>query len=107
MRNVTDDFRNELYRLTQKKVGGVIIDLRDKVDELENSNSDMTNLLASVDNATLFLGVDRTIQRFTPSATRLFNLIATGLGRPITLKQLAGKEPPAGPVARAFHFPGW
>lgn len=29
VRNVTDDFRNELYRLTQKKVGGVIIDLRD------------------------------------------------------------------------------
>ena len=29
VRNVTDDFRNDLYRLTQKKVGGVIIDLRD------------------------------------------------------------------------------
>jgi|GEM_PF-1081940 len=57
--------------------------LRDKVDELENSNNDMTNLLASVDNALLFLGVDRTIQRFTPSATRLFNLIATDVGRPI------------------------
>jgi len=43
----------------------------------------MTNLLASVDNATLFLGVDRTIQRFTPSATRLFNLITSDVGRPI------------------------
>lgn len=28
-RNVTDDFRHELYNLTQDKVGGVILDLRD------------------------------------------------------------------------------
>jgi two-component system CheB/CheR fusion protein len=45
--------------------------------------NDTANFLASVDNATLFLGVDRTIQRFTPSATRLFNLTATDVGRPI------------------------
>lgn len=57
--------------------------LRDKVDGLEDSNNDMANLLANVDNATLFLGADRTIQRFTPSAIRLFNLIATDVGRPI------------------------
>jgi len=57
--------------------------LRTKLDELEGSNTEMVNLLASVEHATLFLGVDRTIQRFTPSATRLFNLIATDIGRPI------------------------
>jgi PAS domain S-box-containing protein len=57
--------------------------LQDKVDELEDSNNDMAHFLASVDNATLFLGVDRTIQRFTPSATRLFNLTDTDVGRTI------------------------
>lgn len=29
VRNVTDDFRNQLYRLTQKKVAGIVLDLRD------------------------------------------------------------------------------
>lgn len=74
--------KEELQSLNEE-LSTVNSQLRDKVDELENSNDDMTNLLASVDNATLFLGVDRTIQRFTPSATRLFNLIATDVGRPI------------------------
>jgi two-component system CheB/CheR fusion protein len=74
--------KEELQSLNEE-LSTVNSQLRDKVDELEDSNNDMTNLLASVDNATLFLGVDRTIQRFTPSATRLFNLIATDIGRPI------------------------
>jgi PAS domain S-box-containing protein len=75
--------RYEALQSAIEKLSTVNSQLRDKVDELENSNNDMTNLLASVDNATLFLGVDRTIQRFTLSATRLFNLIATDVGRPI------------------------
>ena len=74
--------KEELQSLNEE-LGSVNSQLRDMVDELENSNNDMANFLASVDNATLFLGVDRTIQRFTPSATRLFNLIATDVGRPI------------------------
>jgi len=74
--------KEELQSLNEE-LSTVNSQLRDKVDELESSNDDMTNLLASVDNATLFLGVDRTIQRFTPSATRLFNLIASDVGRPI------------------------
>jgi two-component system CheB/CheR fusion protein len=74
--------KEELQSLNEE-LSTVNSQIRDKVDELEDSNNDMANFLASVDNATLFLGVDRTIQRFTPSATRLFNLIATDIGRPI------------------------
>jgi two-component system CheB/CheR fusion protein len=59
-------------------------ELRDKVGELENANDDMSNLLASVDSAILFLGVDACIQRFTPSAARLFDLVAADVGRPIS-----------------------
>ncbi|MHB1084862.1 MAG: chemotaxis protein CheB [Thiobacillus sp.] len=73
--------KEELQSLNEE-LSTVNSQLRDKVDELEDSNNDMSNLLASVDNATLFLGVDHTIQRFTPSATRLFNLIAADVGRP-------------------------
>lgn len=40
--------------------------------------------MASVDTAILFIGADRTIQLFTPSAARLFNLIEGDPGRPIT-----------------------
>jgi len=74
--------KEELQSLNEE-LSTVNSQLRDKVDELEDANNDMSNLLASVDNATLFLGIDHTIQRFTPSATRLFNLIATDIGRPI------------------------
>jgi PAS domain S-box-containing protein len=74
--------REEMQSLNEE-LNTVNSQLRGKVDELEDSNNDMANFLASVDNATLFLGVDRTIQRFTPSATRLFNLIASDVGRPI------------------------
>jgi PAS domain S-box-containing protein len=74
---------NEELQSLNEELNTVNSRLRDKVDELEDSNNDMTTLLANVENATLFLGVDRTIQRFTPSATRLFNLIATDVGRPI------------------------
>ncbi len=74
--------KEELQSLNEE-LSMVNAQLRDKVDELEDTNNDMNNFLASVDNATLFLGVDRTIHRFTPSATALFNLIATDVGRPI------------------------
>jgi len=57
--------------------------LQEKVDELEAANNDMANLLNSVDIATIFLGADRRIKRFTSAATKLFNLIATDVGRPI------------------------
>jgi PAS domain S-box-containing protein len=58
-------------------------ELRDKVAALEDANNDMAHFLASVDNATLFLGVNRTLQHFTPGATRLFNLSDADVGRPI------------------------
>ncbi|MGK2953534.1 MAG: chemotaxis protein CheB [Thiobacillus sp.] len=74
--------KEELQSLNEE-LSTVNAQLRDKVDELEASNNDMISLMASVDNATLFLGVDHTIQRFNPPATRLFNLIPTDVGRPI------------------------
>ena len=74
--------RDALQR-TRDELETVHAQLRDKTHALEDANHDMTSLLATVDNATLFLGVDRTIQRFTPSATRLFDLVATNVGRTI------------------------
>ncbi len=74
--------KEELQSLNEE-LSTVNAQLQDKLDELEVSTNDMLNMMSSVDTAILFIGSDRTIQRFTPSATRLFNLIDSDLGRPI------------------------
>ncbi len=52
--------------------------------ELAQANNDMKNLLDSAGIATVFLGNDLTIKRFTPRITRVINLMTVDLGRPIT-----------------------
>ena len=58
--------------------------LKDKVDELSQTNNDLANLLSSTEIATLFLDTEFRIRRFTPPTKRLFNLIATDIGRPLS-----------------------
>ena len=58
--------------------------LQSKLEELENLNDDLKNLLASTDIATLFLDRGLNIKRFTPATRRLFNVIATDVGRPVS-----------------------
>jgi len=57
--------------------------LEGKIAELETTNNDLDNLLTSTNIATLFLGKDLRIRRFTPAATGLFSLIPSDVGRPI------------------------
>jgi two-component system CheB/CheR fusion protein len=59
-------------------------ELKRKVAELENATSDISNLLASTNIATLFLDNDQHIRRFTPAATQFFSLLPTDAGRPLT-----------------------
>jgi len=59
-------------------------ELQSKVDEVSRSNNDMTNLLNSTDIATLFLDGELRVRRFTTPTTKLFNLIPSDTGRPIT-----------------------
>jgi PAS domain-containing protein len=59
-------------------------ELKHKVEELGKANSDLQNLMASTDIATVFLDRQLRIQRYTPAAVGLFNLIPTDIGRPIS-----------------------
>ena len=55
-----------------------------KLREVEAANDDLTNLLTSTHMPTLFLDRRLRIKRFTPALSRLFNLIAADVERPIT-----------------------
>ncbi len=74
----------EEMQSVNEELSSVNAQLGTKVEELAKSTDDMVNLLACTDVATVFLDTERRIQRFTPAATRLFRLIASDLGRPVT-----------------------
>jgi len=54
-----------------------------KIEELSTVNDDMKNLLNSTGIATLYLDNELKVKRFTPTATGIFNLIASDVERPI------------------------
>jgi chemotaxis methyl-accepting protein methylase len=59
-------------------------ELQSKVDDLTWERNDMTNLLNSVEVATVFLDNEMKVRRFTTHATRLFKLIPGDVGRPLS-----------------------
>ncbi len=59
-------------------------ELRSKIDELDRANSDLTNLFQSTQIATVFLDRDLVIRSFTPEVIKLFSLIPSDRGRPLT-----------------------
>ncbi len=62
----------------------VNVELMRKVEELDRANSDLKNLFASTQIATLFLDGDLRIKRFSPTSMDLFRVIDTDVGRPIS-----------------------
>jgi two-component system CheB/CheR fusion protein len=52
--------------------------------EMAQANNDLVNLLAAVNMPIVLVARDLRIRRFTPMAERLFNLIPTDIGRPIS-----------------------
>lgn len=57
--------------------------LNDKLIELNQSNDDLANFLNSSEMGTIFLDSRYRIRRFTPSTTKLLNLLSIDEGRPI------------------------
>ena len=86
LRSATEELetsREELQSLNEE-LTTVNDELKRNVDQLARSNSDLQNLMAATDIATVFLDRELRITRFTPSAKTLFNLIASDLGRPLS-----------------------
>ncbi len=59
-------------------------ELQSKVDDFSRVNNDMKNLLNSTDIATLFLDKKLNIRRFTNEAVKIFKLIKSDIGRPLS-----------------------
>lgn len=58
-------------------------ELQSKVVDLSHANNDMNNLLAGTGIGTIFVDHNKNVVRFTPTATKLINLIQADMGRPL------------------------
>ena len=74
----------EELQSTNEELITVNFELQSKVDELSRANNDINNLLASTEIGTIFLDTRLRIKRFTPTMTKIFNLIVSDIDRPIS-----------------------
>ncbi|BEQ16012.1 ATPase [Desulfoferula mesophila] len=74
--------KEELQSMNEE-LSTVNSELREKLQALHRAQSDIANLLNSTKVATIFLSAEMTIQRFTPEAKGVVNIINSDLGRPL------------------------
>ena len=75
--------REEMQSLNEE-LQTVNAEQQSKMDELSRLNNDMRNLLNSTEIVTVFLDHDLHVRRFTNGADKLFKLIPTDVGRPLS-----------------------
>jgi two-component system, chemotaxis family, CheB/CheR fusion protein len=73
----------EELQSVNEELATVNAELQTKVADLTHLNNDMNNLLAGTGIATVFVDLRLCILRFTPTATRIINLIQSDVGRPV------------------------
>jgi two-component system CheB/CheR fusion protein len=74
----------EEIQATNEELNTTNEELQSRILESNKVNSDLRNLLGSVNIPIVMLGSDLSIRRFTPMAEKIFNLIPTDVGRPLT-----------------------
>src|SRR5580658_258949 len=73
----------EELQSVNEELATVNAELQTKVADLSRANNDMNNLMAGTGIGTIFVDHHLRIQRFTPAATQLINLIPPDVGRPL------------------------
>ena len=74
---------NEELQSTNEELNTLNSELQKSLDRVSELSNDLDNLLSSTEIATIFLDNRLHIRRFTPFATKIFNLIETDIGRSI------------------------
>jgi two-component system CheB/CheR fusion protein len=82
----------EELQSVNEELATVNAELQTKVADLSRVNNDMNNLLAGTGIGTVFVDHQLRILRFTPTVTRIINLILSDVGRPVAhvVSNLAG-----------------
>jgi len=75
--------KEELQSVNEEIVT-VNAELQAKIEQLTDIQNDMKNLLDSTSIGTIFLDEKLAVKRFTRDATRVFRLVATDAGRPLS-----------------------
>lgn len=75
--------REELQSVNEELIT-VNSELSGKIEQLSQANDDLNNLLSSIEVATIYLDRNLKVKRFTPTATKIFNLIPSDIDRPVT-----------------------
>lgn len=83
LRSTTEELETSKEELqsTNEELSTVNHELKLKIDEAGAINDDLRNLILSSDVATVFVDSGMRIKRYTPAAARIFNLIASDVGR--------------------------
>ena len=84
----------EEMQSVNEELATVNAELQTKVADLSRTSNDMINLLSSTGIGTIFVDHQLRIQRFTPTVTRIINLIPSDVGRPVahTVSNLTGYD---------------
>jgi two-component system CheB/CheR fusion protein len=85
LRSTTEELETSKEELqsVNEELTTVNHELKEKMDETTRTNSDLQNLMASTDIATLFLDRHLNIKRITPPVEKLFNITPADAGRPL------------------------
>jgi two-component system CheB/CheR fusion protein len=75
--------KEELQSLNEETIT-VNSELNAKIEQLTSIQNDMKNLLDSIGTGTLFLDHHLVIRRYTPPAVKVFRLIGSDVGRPLS-----------------------
>jgi two-component system CheB/CheR fusion protein len=74
----------EELQSVNEELQSVNSELHTKIEELNRANSDLSNLFVSNNIATVFLDENFLIRNFTPTASKVFSILPTDRGRPLS-----------------------